>query len=179
MIILVPKIPFVWQKRAGILQKCISNSSKLYNNCIPPRSIWIRHRFLTWFRRVRAIKLRVSTFSVPCCDVSYDFLVKRCSIRFESSLFCKGFMFIYVICIYLYYSYLFMVFVFIYIICIYLFMLFVFIYVISFYLYYLYLFILFVFIYLYLFMLFVFIYIICIYLCYLYLFILFVFIYVC
>jgi hypothetical protein len=120
MIILVPKTPFVWPKHAGILQKCISNSSKLYNNCLPTRSIWIRHRFLTWFRRVRAIKSRVSTFSIPCCDVSYEFRVKRCSIRFESPLFCKGSCFIYIICICLYYLYLFMLFVFIYIICIYL-----------------------------------------------------------
>jgi hypothetical protein len=72
---------------------------------------------------------------------------------FPPICFVGGSCFIYVICIYLCYMYLFMLYVFIYAICIYL-------------------------CYMYLFMLYVFIYVICIYLCYMYLFMLYVFIYV-
>ena len=36
-----------------------------------------------------------------CCDVRYYFRVKQCPIRLDSHLFCKGFIYINCICIYL------------------------------------------------------------------------------
>jgi hypothetical protein len=50
---------------------------------------------------VNVVKLHVFTFLVPCCNVCYDFCVKRCSIRLDFHLFCRRFMF------YLCYLYLF------------------------------------------------------------------------
>jgi len=32
------------------------------------------------------------TIMIPCCDVHYDYCVKRCSVRRYSHLFCWGFM---------------------------------------------------------------------------------------
>jgi len=32
-------------------------------------------------------------FFVPCCDVRFDFRVKRCSVRLYSHLFCRRFMY--------------------------------------------------------------------------------------
>jgi len=45
----------------------------------PPRSTWVRSRFVTCLGGVcvvRVVKLHVITFLVPCCDVRYDFRVK-------------------------------------------------------------------------------------------------------
>ena len=56
---------------------------------------------LTCVSGVRVVKLHVFTFLVRCCDVRYDFRVKRCLILLDSHLLCRGFMYIYVFCIYL------------------------------------------------------------------------------
>jgi hypothetical protein len=47
---------------------------------------------------VNFVKLHVFTFSVPYCDVRYDFRLKRFSIRRYSHLFCRGFMLYIYIC---------------------------------------------------------------------------------
>jgi len=53
-------------------------------------------------RVLHDVKLHDFAFSVPCCDVRYDFHVKRCSIRLDSHMcFVGGSCFIYVIFIYL------------------------------------------------------------------------------
>jgi hypothetical protein len=48
---------------------------------------------------VRFVQVHVLTFLVPCCDVHYDFHVKRGFDRLYSLIFGGGSCFIYVICI--------------------------------------------------------------------------------
>ena len=49
--------------------------------------------FSSWFRVVHIVLLYVYTFLVPCCDVHYNFRIKRCSVHPYPQLFVGGLMF--------------------------------------------------------------------------------------
>ena len=73
---------------------------------MPASDTWVHPRFFSEVRCCSSflffvvVLLCVFTFRVPCCDVRYHFLLKRCSIHLYLQLFVGGLMsFFYVICV--------------------------------------------------------------------------------